>query len=178
MRHAGDSIDTDLFRMGLEWEAIRAGRDPRMGPARVARLLLSQPSGAEVWQEIGGWKSQPDELTAAQQITYVLTAIAHAQAGGNSKGPKPPEHPKGRVELRVKKKREAARFMEKAQQWKKRLDDPARRAEIERRMANWGKDAGTTKPDGLNAEKARRLAAWKPAPPPLPALDDGGTVGE
>lgn len=181
MRHAGESIDTDLFRMGLDWEAIRRGEVPNMGPLRVARLLLSQAAGAEVWQDIGGWKAQPDVLTAAQQLIYVQAAIAHGQSGSTSQGPKEPQPPKGRVELREKKKREAKRFVSKAEQWKRRLDDPVRRAEIERRLASWGKDAGKNKVEGVNAEKARRLAAWKPAevaPAPRLSLDDGGTVGE
>lgn len=181
MRHASGSIDTDLFRMGLDWEAIRRGEVPRMGPFRVARLLLAQPSGAECWQDIGGWKAQPDVLTAAQQLIYVQAAIAHGQSGSTSRGPKEPQPPKGRVELREKKKREAKRFVSKAEQWKKRLDDPVRKAELEKRLASWGKDAGKNKVDGVNAEKARRLGAWKLAGAdslPRLALDDGSPVGE
>lgn len=143
----------DLFTLGLGGldEVVREGR---FGPRKVARLLLAQPGGAQVWQEIGGWRALPDEVVALEQVRFTLVAI------NSEKAPKPPTPPVGRIEERRRKAETARKFVKGAERFKKALDE-GMREEMERRLkawpASWKKG---TQGAELNARNAARMASW------------------
>lgn len=137
--------------MGFDLERIR---ESGLGPRRIARLLLTQPGGAEIWQEIGGWKALPDALVASMQIQYAVIASNSEQP------PKPPKPPIGRLEAKRQKRDLVSRFDRGAVAHKAWLDAGARE-EMQKRLAAWGPDwRKGTAGQKLNEEMARRRASW------------------
>ena len=137
--------------MGIDLERIK---ESGLSPRRVARLLLTQPGGAEIWQEIGGWKALPDGLVASMQIQYAIIAT------NSEKPPKPPKPPVGRLQERKRKKSVQDRFIKGAEAHKAWLDAGARE-EMQKRLAAWGPNwrkgtAGSQK----DQEMARRRESW------------------
>ena len=137
--------------MGIDLGSIR---ESGLSPRRVARLLLTQPGGAEVWQEIGGWKALPDALVASMQIQYAIIAT------NSEKPPKPPKPPIGRLQERKKKQDLTSRFEKGAESHKAWLDAGARE-EMQKRLAAWGPNwRKGTAGQKVNEEMARRRAQW------------------
>lgn len=131
-----------------------------MRPSKVARLLLQQPAGARVWQELGGWRALPEHVVMAQQQIYVQVLIAHGQSGGNGRPPKAPEPPLGRIEERLRAKVRAETHEERAYAFKAATERPDMRKLIEERLASWGDLRQHTEAAKLNRQARERMAEW------------------
>lgn len=126
----------------------------------MARLLLSQPAGARVWQEIGGWNALSEAALIAQQQTHLQLLIQHAQSGAHGSPPKPPAPPVGLIEQRRREAHRVATHEQKALAYRAVADRPEFKAMIEERLASWGDLSKFTKGAELNRFANERMATW------------------
>lgn len=144
--------------MGIDLDRARA---ENMSPRKVARLLMAQPAGARVWQEIGGWKALPEHVVMQHQQIYVDTLIHHAQSGAKGSPPKPPSAPKGLIEERRRKLVQAVTHEAKAYAFKAATESPDMKKLIEERLALWGEMSQHTEASKLNKFARERMAEWQ-----------------
>lgn len=125
--------------------------------------MFSQPGGAEVWKEIGGWLALTEAEVAGVMTVHTLVAV------NSDKPPKAPQAPVGRIGERARKNDLQSRFERGAEAFAAKFNSPEMRAKMEARLAAWPKNwrEGTAGP-ALNARNAERLATWKPPPDPAP----------
>lgn len=139
-----------------------------MRPSRVARILLARPPGSAIWQELGGWQA----LTGAEvQLVMLRHLIAQVNSDPKKPGPKEPRPPIGLIEQRARDAERRQRVEDHAPVHRALWDDPAKRAEMEGRLAAWGDITGRSKAREQHRAVAARMRGW--ADPPLaPAQPD------
>lgn len=148
--------------MGIDIDKVLSGETP-MRPSRVAFLLFSQPAGANVWKETGGWIAY-----TAEELQLVLSRdeqiqIAEAQAGSKQKH-KYPEPPLGRIEQRMIDANKKRRFVDRASDFKKITEE--HREEIISALDSWGDDwnKGVSRYDHMRVDAQKALEQWEETP--------------
>lgn len=132
-----------------------------MRPSKVARLLLNQPPGARVFQELGGWDALPMDVVMQQQQIYVDVLIAHGQGDGKGKPPSPPVPPVGRIEERLRAEARAVTHEDKATAFIEATGSDDMRKLIEERLKGWGDMHEHTEASRLNRQARERMSEWQ-----------------
>lgn len=150
-------MEADLWDLGFDLDHARASG---VSPRKLARLLLAQPAGARIWQEIGGWQALPEAVVMQHQQMHLDVVIHHAQSGQKGSPPKPPAPPVGLIEKRRREKTRAATHESKARAFLEATDTPDMRAELEARLASWGDVSKLKASSQMNAFARERMADW------------------